>query len=239
MTAAASDRWSPVSVRWGFGDGATAAGGAVSHVFGAPGAFGVAATATDATGNATTATRSLLVGAPPTPPAAAPTPRIDTPVQTLWGVAGKRLFLLRLKATRVPRGTKLALRCKGDRCPEDRSSTKRRGGGITLFKALPAKQAAKAGARGFRAGQRLDVRVTAPGQSARSCASSSRRAGSRRARCCACRPAGRSRGSAAEPGDRDEPRDELAHLRLTPPRRADYGRLKDSTIAGGRTVAQG
>ena len=160
MAAAAVDRWSPVSLSWNFGDGTTGSGGAVTHAFGTQGAFNVITTATDAARNATSTNRSVLISPPPPPP---PTPRINTPVQTLWGVAGKRIFLLRLKATRVPRGTKLALRCTGKKCPKDRSSKRRRNGGITLFKAMSAKKAAKTKARRFRAKQRLDVRVTAPG----------------------------------------------------------------------------
>ena len=52
MAAAATDRVSPVSMSWSFGDGGIATGGAVAHAFGAPGAFTVTATATDAAGNA-------------------------------------------------------------------------------------------------------------------------------------------------------------------------------------------
>ena len=39
MAAAASDRVSPVSLSWSFGDGGIATGGAVAHAYGAPGAY--------------------------------------------------------------------------------------------------------------------------------------------------------------------------------------------------------
>ena len=48
FSATARDRWSPVTLRWSFGDGTSATGGAVSHAFGAAGAFGVTVTAADA-----------------------------------------------------------------------------------------------------------------------------------------------------------------------------------------------
>ena len=41
MSAAASDRLGPVTLRWTFGDGATATGNAVSHAFGAAGTYEV------------------------------------------------------------------------------------------------------------------------------------------------------------------------------------------------------
>jgi PKD domain len=71
FAAAASDALSPaVSLRWDFGDGASAPGAAVSHVYGAPGRYSVTVMARDAAGNATTQTRTIVVHAVPdhTPP---------------------------------------------------------------------------------------------------------------------------------------------------------------------------
>ena len=108
MAAAASDRWSPVSLSWIFGDGTSAPGGAVTHAFGSAGAFGVTVTATDAVGNASSASRSILITPGPPPPGP---PRIRSKVRVTWGVSGKKLFLLRLKVNDVPRGGKVELRC--------------------------------------------------------------------------------------------------------------------------------
>ena len=67
MAAAASDRVSPVSLSWSFGDGGIATGGAVAHAYGAPGAYTVTTTATDAAGNRTSQTHPVLIAAnPPT-----------------------------------------------------------------------------------------------------------------------------------------------------------------------------
>ena len=157
MAAAASDRWSPVNAAWNFGDGTTATGSAVTHVFGAGGAFNVLFTATDAVGNATSATRPIVIS--PAPPK-----RIRSKVRITWGVAGKKIFLLRLSAGSVPRGGKLELRCAGKKCPfKRRSSKKRRSGRITLFKEIKASKAAGQKPRSFRAKQTLQVRITAPG----------------------------------------------------------------------------
>jgi hypothetical protein len=105
----------------------------------------------------------LVTPAPPPPPPK----RITSSVGVTWGVSGKRIFLLRLKATRVPKGGKLELRCdrrKSEKCPFKRKSSKRRrGSAITLFKSVKASKAARKKQRRFRAGQRLDVRITASG----------------------------------------------------------------------------
>lgn len=61
MTASFADRMSATAISWDFGDGTAAATGAsVSHVYARPGSFTVKATATDAAGNATTVTRTLV-----------------------------------------------------------------------------------------------------------------------------------------------------------------------------------
>lgn len=81
--ARAGDAWTGESVRWDFGDGATAAGEEAEHAYAAPGRYTVTVTASDAAGNQTAASRVVEVvtaipvgGAPPvlldrTPPALA------------------------------------------------------------------------------------------------------------------------------------------------------------------------
>lgn len=68
FSVAPVDAWSAVaSTRWEFGDGESAAGDVVSHAFAAAGTYVVTATADDALGNRTSASRSLRVTAPPSP----------------------------------------------------------------------------------------------------------------------------------------------------------------------------
>jgi PKD repeat protein len=57
------DVWGPVSTGWSFGDGASASGRSVSHTFCSGGTRQVKVTATDAAGNATSATRSISIAA--------------------------------------------------------------------------------------------------------------------------------------------------------------------------------
>jgi hypothetical protein len=157
MAAAASDRLSVPAIVWSFGDGATAAGPAVSHAYGAPGAYTVTVTATDGAGNTASESRSVVV-------ATTGPPRVRSKVLVLWGVNKKRIFLLRMKVLKVPKGGKAELRCKGKKCPFKRkSSKKRRKGAITLFKEIKPRKVVGKKQRSFRAGQRLQLRITAPG----------------------------------------------------------------------------
>jgi hypothetical protein len=153
MAAATLDRWGPVSVHWAFGDGATAAGDAVSHAFGSAGPFAVTVTATDAVGNATSATRPISVAAPPPG-------RIDSSVSTRWGFdrAKRFIFLLRMRVKAPPKGAVAELRCSGRKCKFNRKRVTRiRRNRIDVFKALRKSQ------RRFRPRQVLQLRITAPG----------------------------------------------------------------------------
>jgi hypothetical protein len=160
MAAAATDRWSPIAFSWNFGDGTSAAGGAVTHAFGEAGTFGVTVTATDAVGNAATATRQILVRG-------GRTRRIDSTVQTRWAhdaATGKKFLLLRLRVKDVPKRGAVQIRCAGKKCPyKSKRSTRRRKGDVTIFKNRSAAKASKSKARRFRAKQRVQIRVTAPG----------------------------------------------------------------------------
>jgi hypothetical protein len=158
MSVTPFDTWSPIAVSWSFGDGQSAQGPAVSHAYGSPGIFNVTVTATDGAGNSSTATSPILVAQPPPPP------EIDSPVRITWGVNERRIFLLRLKVLDVPRGGKVQLRCKGKKCPFKRKgSKKRRKGDITLFKEIKPRNVVGKKQRTFRGGQRLQLRITAPG----------------------------------------------------------------------------
>ncbi len=72
FAASAFDLWGPVTVRWAFGDGATATGPTAQHAYAAPGRYAVSVVATDAvglSGPAQTGTVLVAGGAPGGPPA--------------------------------------------------------------------------------------------------------------------------------------------------------------------------
>ena len=78
---------------------------------------------------------------------------------------GKRLFLLALAVKAPPRRAIAELRCRGERCPFGRRRVKKpRKGALTVFKNLRTAAATRVKARRFRAGQRLELRITAPGR---------------------------------------------------------------------------
>lgn len=61
LSAVAVDTWSPTTLSWSFGDGATANGGSVSHVYATTGTKTATVTATDAAGNSGSATVPVTV----------------------------------------------------------------------------------------------------------------------------------------------------------------------------------
>ena len=82
FSAAAEDNWSGVTgISWLFGDGGTASGGAVTHVYGAGGEFNATATATDGVGNASQSTGTTVVTGGPTASPSDPIPAAP-PIRT-------------------------------------------------------------------------------------------------------------------------------------------------------------
>jgi hypothetical protein len=65
FAAPAFDVWTGVSVGWSFGDGTGAAGMSSSHAYQAPGTYTIGITASDAVGNATGTSRTVVIHAPP------------------------------------------------------------------------------------------------------------------------------------------------------------------------------
>jgi PKD repeat protein len=70
LNATAVDTWSPTTLSWSFGDGATASGGSVSHAYATAGTKTATVTATDAVGNSSSATVPVTVT--PAPDAGGP-----------------------------------------------------------------------------------------------------------------------------------------------------------------------
>jgi hypothetical protein len=160
MAAAATDRWTPVSYAWNFGDGTTGAGPAVTHAFGTAGAFNVTLDAVDGVGNTASATGPVLITATDPPKKK----RITSRVNIRWGVTSSKIFLIRLKIPNLPKRAKAKITCRGKKCPfKQRSSKKRKKGTITLFKEVKTTKVAGMKKRTFLPGQRVELRLTAPG----------------------------------------------------------------------------
>lgn len=76
FSASATDMWSGVaSVGWSFGDGTSATGDTVTHIFGLPGTFTVSVTAVDRAGNASTRAAPVSI-VDSTPPVFSRTPSV-------------------------------------------------------------------------------------------------------------------------------------------------------------------
>ena len=106
----AIDAWSPVSsIAWSFGDGGTGSGASVTRTFAAVGSYAVSVTATDAVGNATTLTGTVVVS--PAPPVTTPTtPRhASCPRRSLSGVKLTKKTIHVVGSDEKPRATKLKL----------------------------------------------------------------------------------------------------------------------------------
>lgn len=67
LSAIATDTWSPVSLSWDFGDGATATGNAVNHLYASTGTKTATVTATDAAGNSASTAIPVTVAVAPAP----------------------------------------------------------------------------------------------------------------------------------------------------------------------------
>ena len=129
-------------------------------------AFSYRAIAEDLESAPARAALSVAAGPPPVvrPPVVIPPPvarpRVDAPVALRWRVRGKRIKLERMRITELPATAEAELRCKGRRCPLRRTRifTPSRRGAINVVKPLDVDQ------RRFRAGQRVDLRISVPGR---------------------------------------------------------------------------
>lgn len=128
FTLSPRDTVSPTTVRWSFGDGASATGATVRHIFTAPGARTVTATVTDAAGYTTTATRVIplpgssaprFLGGVSLSPSKLRHSRKPLKIQLRWtlsGAATVRVTITRSQRGRLSRG-RCSLRARsGRRC---------------------------------------------------------------------------------------------------------------------------
>ncbi len=123
FTAKATDLSGAPAITWEFGDGGTATGTEVRHVFARPGTHTVRATATDALGQRTTVERAVEV-------AAAPRPLPPGPVAPIASrdLTAPVLSNVRLAAKRVRRGRTASLRFAVDEAATVRLVLKRKVG---------------------------------------------------------------------------------------------------------------
>ena len=118
FSASARDTWSSISqVRWNFGDGESATGGSVAHVYGAAGSYTVTVTATDALGNGRSSSRTIAVAAPTTGGGGGVTPppaitALSSTVTNSWLVYVKYTKVTALAANDLPAGTRVRVQCK-------------------------------------------------------------------------------------------------------------------------------
>jgi 6-phosphogluconolactonase (cycloisomerase 2 family) len=91
----------------------------------------------------------------------APLPRITSAITHNWLINGPRFTALTLSASNVPAGATITISCKGKpRCSLKKKKTIKvsKTGKVNLLKSLTKKE------RKFRAGQRLEIQISAPGR---------------------------------------------------------------------------
>lgn len=96
LSASGSDPWSPVTISWDFGDGATGTGASVSHTYAASGTYSARATATDGAGN-NSPSQVVTVTVAPTPAAAVPAAPPPPPTTLPPPVLGESINVFVLK----------------------------------------------------------------------------------------------------------------------------------------------
>jgi hypothetical protein len=89
----------------------------------------------------------------------APFPTLASPVGTRWSIHATRFQLVQLTLSSLPKGWKAQIRCAGKHCPFKRRTLKgtAKHGVANVLRSLNRRQ------RRFRAGQTLEVWVSAPG----------------------------------------------------------------------------
>ena len=161
MAAAASDRGSAPELRFDFGDGSSAGGGAVEHIYGQPGDYAVTVTATDASGNASRVVRTIHVDQGPIIGGPAAANRVLAAATASWDrLRDGRTRMKTLVVNELVGPETVTLVCKGKGCRRGVNRTVRKHGRSVSF----TKQV-----RGMtlRAGASLTVTVTRAGFVAR------------------------------------------------------------------------
>ncbi len=194
FTAPAFDVASAFTTSWAFGDGQSAEGTSVSHVYAAPGAYAVTVTATDAVGNASSRSGTVQVAAAPAatpspgPGGAAPT-TIATTVRGRFKARKRYAKVLELTLAKVPAGASVKVACSGRGCPLKRAKTYRfkRAKAVKRLAPLFTRRVGRKKKRRavrLRLGARITVTVSSPTAIGRSFAFTVRRKAVKRADGC-------------------------------------------------------
>ena len=169
MNVAASDRMTATSISWAFGDGASATGSSVSHAYGTPGVYTVTAIATDAVGNASSATRLVQVTNPPPAvvvPASKPGAISITLGFAFSSSTKKQTKFTSMTVKGFPSGSTVTVTCIKGSCPSSLVTKKKKGKKTTtVSKPLVFKNAkgtvklSKVISKALKAGTRIRVDV--------------------------------------------------------------------------------
>ena len=156
MAAAAVDRMSAPRLRFDFGDGSSADGGAVAHIYGQPGDYTVTVTATDAAGNASAVTRPVHVAQGPVIGGNGPN-RVLAATTASWDrLRNGRTRMKTLAVNELAGPEVVKLVCKGKGCRRGVNRTVRKHGKSVSF----TKQVKR---MTLRPGASLTVTATRPG----------------------------------------------------------------------------
>lgn len=157
FSVAPVDVWSPVTTQWSFGDGKGATGNSVAHAYVRQGSYAVTITSTDALGNASSATRTVVVTPPPPK---ATLPRLTGRYTYFFTWTKRTTTLTSFTIRGLSPDARVRVHCTGRRgtCPfrVSRRGAPRRGQ-VNVLKLLGSK-------RTFRVGATFEIRVTAKGR---------------------------------------------------------------------------
>jgi hypothetical protein len=134
MAAAATDRMSAPDLSFAFGDGSSASGGSVGHIYGQPGDYTVTVTATDASGNASSLTRAVHIAPAPVVGGNTGPNRVLAAASASWDRLRNgrtRMKTLVVNELAGPEVVKLA--CKGKGCRKGVNQTVRKHGKSVSF----------------------------------------------------------------------------------------------------------
>jgi hypothetical protein len=134
MAAAATDRMSAAGLRFDFGDGSSAAGGGVEHIYGRPGDYTVTVTATDAAGNASSVARPIHVAQGPIIGGNTAPDRLLAAATASWDrLRNGRTRMKTLVVNELAGPEVVKLVCKGNGCRHGVNRTVRKHGKTVSF----------------------------------------------------------------------------------------------------------
>ena len=170
FSVSARDTWSSISqVRWNFGDGESATGGSVAHVYGAAGSYTVTVTATDAVGNSRSSSRTIAVAAPPTGGGGGVTPppaitALSSTVTNSWLVYVKYTKATALAGQQPAGRHAVRVQCKTKKKKQQKKGCPYKTQDVHDAAARASSTcSSRSRRRSCRSGTRITITITAPG----------------------------------------------------------------------------